>query len=80
MAKDKKLKPILIKGIGKRGKNPHINLNPTDDPKQDRYKRSLRERYLTEQPVTVKAKSSKTGRVIVKHFRTPEDAANHYHK
>lgn len=74
----KKINPIAIKGIARKGLNRYINFNPTDDPK-DRFK-SICENLLTEQPVTVKAKSSRTGRTIVKHFRTPEDAAKHYHK
>lgn len=75
--KKKKIPLIKIKGIGKRGKNPHVNFAPTDTPQK---LSMFKEESLTEQPVVVVAKSSKTGRNIKHRFRTPEEAAKHYHK
>lgn len=70
----KKLKEILVKKVALRGKHPHINFNPTDDSKP------IKESYLTEQPVKIKAKSAKTGRTLVKRFRSPAEASAHYHQ
>lgn len=73
MEKTNKLRkpsPITVKGIGKRGKNPHVDFNPGQ----------VKEDLLSEAPVKVKARSAKTGRVITRRFKSPEDAAKHYHK
>lgn len=75
--KEKQLTPIQIKGIGKRGKNPYIEHNPDDAVKKPNI---FREGLLSEQPVKVQAKSSKTGRTITHRFNSPQEAAAHYHK
>jgi hypothetical protein len=82
---EKKLPPITIKGVGKRGKNPYIEHNPQDTTHQKRsgFFREAKDRFrelISEQPVTVKAKSSKTGRTITHRFRDPKSAAEHYHR
>lgn len=79
MEKKKKITPIAIKGYSVRKKpffgnrnTKHVNFSPTE--------KSITEDQLSEAPVTVKAKSSKTSRVIVKRFKSREDAAKHYIK
>lgn len=77
--KERKPVPIKIKGIGKRGKNPHVDFNPVDSTNKggSMFKES---RFIKEQQVVVKAKSARTGRAVTKRFRSPEEASKHYHK
>jgi len=70
--------------------NPHVELNPTDsskDPSETAYtsKRGvagdkLARTRINEDQVTVRAKSAKTGRTIVKRYRDSASAREAYRK